>query len=92
MGLEVGGYHERTDWPKMGPSLLIATALIVAIRTAKWPARDDTKLSSQEMSNEIHFAADTASRVMTTLMHKYETIFPKTQEPWYKDSEEDVLE
>ena len=25
MGLEVGGYHDRPDWPKMGPSLLIAT-------------------------------------------------------------------
>ncbi len=30
-----GGYHDRPDWPKMGPSLLIATALIVAIRTAR---------------------------------------------------------
>jgi hypothetical protein len=36
MGIEVGGYHERTDWPKMGPSLLISTALIVAIRASRW--------------------------------------------------------
>jgi hypothetical protein len=38
MGLDVGGYTDRPDWPKLGPSLLIATCLIVAIRTAKWPA------------------------------------------------------
>ena len=35
MSLDVGGYHDRPDWPRMGPSLLIATCLIVAIRTAK---------------------------------------------------------
>ena len=39
MGLEIGGYEERPDWPKMGPSLLIATCLILAIRTAKRPAQ-----------------------------------------------------
>ncbi len=58
MGLEVGGYHDRPDWPKMGPSLLIATALIVAIRTAKWPARCDTSLNGAELNDEIHFAAN----------------------------------
>ena len=57
MGLDVGGYHDRPDWPKMGPSLLIATCLIVAIRTAKWPARSDDKLCDQEMNEEIEFAA-----------------------------------
>ena len=31
--MEIGGYNDVPDWPKMGPSLLIATALIVAIRT-----------------------------------------------------------
>ena len=34
---EIGGYHEDIDWPKLGPSLLIASCLIVAIRTAKRP-------------------------------------------------------
>ena len=35
----LGGYHDRPDSPKMGPSLLIAKCLTVAIRTAKWPSR-----------------------------------------------------
>ena len=38
MSLDVGGYENRPDWPKLGPSFLIATCLIVAIRTAKWAA------------------------------------------------------
>jgi hypothetical protein len=25
--MEIGGYNDVPDWPKMGPSLLIATAL-----------------------------------------------------------------
>lgn len=36
MGLNIGGYNDEPNWPKMGPSLLIATALILAIRTARW--------------------------------------------------------
>ncbi len=31
--------NERSPhWPKLGPSIITATALIVAIRTAKWVA------------------------------------------------------
>ena len=41
MGIEVGGYHNRTDWPKMGPSLLIATALIAS----EPPPRDSVELT-----------------------------------------------
>lgn len=89
-GIEVGGYHERMDWPKMGPSLLIATCLIVAIRTAKWPARCDTSLSGADLNAEIHFAANVASRVMTTLIAKYESIFPSAKKPWYQDNEDEV--
>jgi hypothetical protein len=35
MGLDVGGFHDCPDWPKMGQSFLIATCLILAIRTAR---------------------------------------------------------
>lgn len=90
MGLDVGGYHDRPDWPKMGPSLLIATCLIVAIRTAKWPARSDAKLCDQEMNEEIEFAAYVANRVMMLLMTKFEAVFPQRKEPWYQANEEDV--
>ena len=53
MGLEVGGYNERPDLPKLGPSLLIASCLILAIRTAKWTAKHDEKLSNQDLDVEI---------------------------------------
>jgi hypothetical protein len=58
MGLNIGGYEDRPDWPKMGPSLLIATCLILAIRTAKWPSRSsDSTASNADLEREIEHAA-----------------------------------
>lgn len=91
MGLDIGGFHDRPDWPKMGPSLLIATCLILAIRTAKWPASKDPHFSNRELDEEIEFAAVTARRVMVHLISACETIFPRRKEPWYQPNDEDVL-
>ena len=90
MGLDIGGYNNRPDWPKMGPSLLIASCLILAIRTAKWPAICDPLLREQDMENEIQFAVQTANRVLALLTAKYESIFPQKREPWYQANGEDV--
>lgn len=90
MGLEIGGYADRPDWPKLGPSLLIASCLILAIRTAKWPPRFDTGSEEQDLNNEIEFAIKAANRVLMTLATKYECIFPQKKEPWYGPDNEDV--
>jgi hypothetical protein len=74
----------------MGPSLLIATCLIAAVRTAKWLPRSDTQLCDQDLNQEIQFAAYAAHRVMMLLMTKFETIFPQRKEPWYQANDEDV--
>ena len=73
----------------MGPSLLIATCLIVAVRTAKWPPRADPLTSEQDLNNEIEFAIQTANRILMSLMTKYETTFPHKKEPWYQADGED---
>jgi hypothetical protein len=90
MGLEVGGYNDSPDWLKLGPSLLIATCVILAIRTAKWPARFDEKLSHHELDHEIDYAAGLASRVLSRLMAKKEGIFPHKKVPWYQPDGEDA--
>jgi hypothetical protein len=53
MALDIGGFEQRSDWPKMGPSLLIGTCLILAIRTAKWPATFDERCSEMDLDREI---------------------------------------
>ena len=64
--MEVGGYKDVPDWSKMGPSLLIATCLVVAIRTAKWSATIDARNSNCELNREIDFAAQVANADVNT--------------------------
>lgn len=90
MGLEVGGYSERTDWPKLGPSLLIATCLILAIRTAKRPPQFDRSSADPELDKEIDYSAHLARRVLSSLLAKSESMFPQRREPWYQADGEDV--
>jgi hypothetical protein len=87
--MEIGAYNDVPDWPKMGPSLLIATCLIVAIRTAKWSAGIDAKNSNCELDKEIDFAANVAWRVLTVLTAKSPSMFPSRKQPWYRATSED---
>jgi len=87
--MEVGGYNDVPDWPKMGPSLLIATCLIVAVRTAKWPATHDPATSNMELEKEIQYAANVSNRVFATRMRRCPRIFPQTRKPWYRATDED---
>lgn len=92
--MRVHGYERKTDWPKLGPSILIATALIVAIRTAKWAAKGvgDPQLSDVdvELDKEVSFAARISIRVMHELLRKHESLFPQIKEPVYEPCDEDV--
>jgi hypothetical protein len=90
VGLEVGGYTERPDWPKLGPSLLISPCLILAIRTAKRPPLADKSTADPELDREIDFAIHMARRVLSALLSKSESIFPQKHEAWYQPSGEDV--
>jgi hypothetical protein len=90
MGLEVGGFNESPNWPKIGPSLLIATCVILAIRTAKWPVRSDAKLSETDLDLEIEHAAHLAGRVLSKLISTKSSIFPSRKEPWYQANDEDT--
>jgi hypothetical protein len=73
----------------MGPSLLIATCLILAIRTAKWAARSDSTASNTDLETEIDHAADLAGRVLMKLVSASPSIFPKAKKPWYQPDGED---
>ena len=90
MALEVGGYDDVPDWPRMGPSLLIATCLILAIRTAKWPSRFNEHTSDMELQREIDYAAHLAGRVLSTLETRKPDLFPQKKKAGYKPDEEDV--
>ena len=87
--MEIGGYNDVPDWPKMGPSLLIATCLIVAIRTAKWSASIDAGNANSEVDKEIEYAANVANRVLSKLESAQPSIFPSRKQAWYRATSED---
>ena len=87
--VNIGGYESVPDWPKMGPSLLIATCLIVAIRTARWSATHDSTTSNIDLDREIEHAARVAQRVFVTLIKEYPSIFPQSKSAWYQPTDED---
>jgi len=91
------GTQWKIDWPRMGPSILIATALIVAIRTAKWAAKaaGDPLISDvdNDLDREVSYAARITIRVMHELMKKHESLFPGKREPIFDGiHDEDVAE
>ncbi len=90
MGLDTGGYEQRPNWPKMGLSLLMATCLILAVRTAKQPAIWDTHNSSTDLDAEIAYSARLAGRVLAVLVGHHPAIFPTRKEPWYQASDDEV--
>lgn len=87
--MEIGGYNDCARLAEDGPSLLIATALIVAIRTSKWSATIDARNSNCDLDKEIDFAAHAARRVLSTVMKLSPSIFPSRKQPWYKATSED---
>jgi hypothetical protein len=89
--MDIGGYEQRPDWPKMGPSLLIGACLILAVRTAKWPPRSEGGTTSdRELEEEIENAIHLAGRVLSTLVSRKESIFPRKGVPWFMPNGEDV--
>ncbi len=84
MGLDVGGFTQKPDWPKLGPTLVIASSLILAIRTAKWPARAAESTSSPELTREIEYAIKLAATVLD------ESFFPQRKEPWFVPNDDDI--
>ena len=68
----------------------VLTALIVAIRTARWAAVTHETTSHRELDVEVDFAAYVASRVLSAVLSKHESLFPKKRVPWYHPMDEDI--
>jgi len=89
MGLDIGGFEQKPDWPKMGPSLLIASRLILAVRTAKWlPMSSGGTNSDHDLDVEVEHAIHLAGRVLSHLVGHHQSIFPQKREPWFVPNDE----
>jgi len=89
--VKVIGHNTGPDWPKLGPSMLIATALVVAIRTARWAAKapgEGLADVDMELDREVAFGVRVADRVLHALLRKHPAMFPQKREPIYAPGDE----
>jgi len=87
--MKIAGYDQRPDYSRMGLSLLIASALILAIRTARWPATLEESVVSPELDQEIDYSVLLATRVLSRLLKQKESMFPSRREARYAPEEDE---
>ncbi len=87
--MQVGGVHKRLDHPRLGPSLLIASSLVLAIRTARWPREAVNTASQPEWDAEVEHSVQIATRVLSYLLSRSPGLFQQKDVPWYQPTEDD---
>jgi len=89
-GMRVGGYRNEVDQQKLGPALLIASSLVLAVRTARWDPTHSDGLANVDLEKEVEHSVRIAKIVMSHLTGRYPELFPLKQVPWYSPGDDDV--
>ncbi len=63
-GPEIGGHRREVDYQKLGPALLIASSLVLAIRTARWSPTHSDGLAHVEWEKEVEHSVRIAKIVL----------------------------
>jgi hypothetical protein len=87
--MEIAGYQRQVDLSRLGPTMVIASALILAIRTAKWPRIHTETASRIEWDLEVEQAVRMAHSVLSHLLAKSPCLFQHKDVPWYQPSEDE---
>jgi len=65
----IGGVREEIDYQKLGPALLIAASLVLAVRTARWPATHSEGLADVDWRREVEHGVRVAKAMLLTRFH-----------------------
>lgn len=87
---KVSGYRKEVDYQRLGPSLLIASSLVLAIRTARWPATHSDGLADADWRKEAEHSARVAKMMLSHLVSKHSELFAQKDVPRYEPTDEDV--
>jgi hypothetical protein len=90
VGGQVGGYRREVDSQKLGPALLIASSLVLAIRTAKWSPTHGDGLSAVDWDKEVEHSARVAKIVLSHLTVRYPELFQGKDVPRFVATDEEV--
>lgn len=87
--MEIADRREQIDLSRIGPTLVIASSLILAIRTAKW-SRVSTETASQiDWEAEIEQAIRMAHDVLSHLMTKSPYLFQQKGVMWHQPGDQE---
>ena len=86
----VGGISKEVDYQKLGPALLIASSLVLAIRTARWSATHSDGLADVDWQKEVEHSARVGKMMLTHLISRFPNLFTSRDVPWYETTDEDV--
>ena len=89
-GMRVGGVRHEVDQQKLGPALLIASSLVLAIRTARWNLTHSDGLANVDLEKEVEHSVHVAKIVMSHLTGRYPELFTLKEVPWYAPGDEEV--
>jgi hypothetical protein len=87
---DIGGYRREVDYQKLGPALLIASSLVLAVRRAKWTATHSDGLSAVDWDKEVEHSARIAKLVMSHVTARYPELFQAKDVPWFVGTDEEV--
>jgi hypothetical protein len=88
-GAQIGGFHSEVDQQKLGPALVIASSLILAIRTPRWPTTHSDGLANMEWEREVEHSVRIGKLVLSYLTARYPDLFQSKQVPWYVATDEE---
>lgn len=86
----IGGHRNEVDHQKLGPALVIASSLVLAIRTARWNPTHSDGLSNVEWDKEVDHSIRIAKVVLSRLTGRCPELFQTKEVPWYVATDEDV--
>jgi len=85
-----GGHRREVDYEKLGPALLIASSLVLAIRTAKWSPTHGDGLSTVDLDKEVEHSVRIAKIVLSHLTGRHPELFQMKNVPWYVATDDEV--
>lgn len=71
----VGGVRREVDHQKLGPALLIASSMVLAIRTARWSPTHGDGLAHVEWDTEVDHSVRIAKMVFSHLTSRCPELF-----------------
>jgi hypothetical protein len=89
-GMRIGGYRRDVDQQELGSALLVASSMVLAIRTARWNLTHSDGLANIDLEREVEHSVRMAKLVLSHLTGRYPELFQQKDVAWYAARDEEV--